>query len=295
MSEAPFEAPSGKGAEDENFPVGSFLLTKAVRPHVAKFYAFARAIDDVTDNPLLSSDEKLRRLDGFADAIEGKRRGIKGLEKADLLRDSLLSTGVSPQHALDLIAAFKRDSVRSRCRDWGDLMDYCTLSAAPVGRYLLDLHGESPDNYWASDALCNALQVINHLQDCSDDRRNLDRVYLPQDWMAEEGADDGHLDQPQASRALRRVLDRCLSGTEVLLQDARNLPLVLDSRSLALESGAIVALAVGLTKRLWREDPLAQRVAFGKPTAIFVALGGVGVTLLSRWRRRRRHRQRQPR
>jgi len=162
------ETPSGKGSKDENFPVGSLLLSKVVRPHVAVFYAFARAIDDVADNPKLAPEEKIERLDGFDQALMGLNDD-PAFEKAHIVRSSLIYTGVPIQHCRDLISAFKQDAVKSRYENWDELIDYCDRSAAPVGRYLLDLHGVSKDLYAASDALCNALQVINHLQDCKDD------------------------------------------------------------------------------------------------------------------------------
>lgn len=269
------ETPSGKGAGDENFPVGSFLLARRLRPHVALFYGFARAIDDIADNPKLSPDEKIKRLDGFADAITGRISGVPGYEKAYRLRPSLAETHVPAKHCTDLVAAFKQDAVKLRYKDWDDLMGYCYLSAAPVGRYLLDLHGESKDGWPASDALCNALQVINHLQDCADDYRNLNRVYLPQDWMAAEGADMAALGAPHASPALRRVLDRCLDATDALLVTAQELPHRLASRRLAMESAAIVEIAVALTARLRRRDPLARRVELGLPAFLLCGIKGV--------------------
>ena len=269
------ETPSGKGAGDENFPVGSFLLARALRPHVALFYGFARAIDDIADNPKLSPGEKIKRLDGFADAITGRIAGVPGYEKAYRLRPSLIETHVPAKHCTDLVAAFKQDAVKLRYKDWADLMGYCNYSAAPVGRYLLDLHGESKDGWPASDALCNALQVINHLQDCADDYRNLDRVYLPQDWLAAEGAEVRELGADHASPALRRVIGRCLDATEELLVLARELPRRLKSRRLAMESAAIVEIAAALTRRLRRQDPVAGRVELGLPAFLLCGIKGV--------------------
>lgn len=180
------EAPSGKDAAYENFPVGSWLLPAALRPHVARFYAYARAIDDIADSPDLSPDEKVARLDGFARALNGEEDD-PAYAKAHAMRQCLDATGITRRHCLDLVSAFKQDAVKGRYASWSELVDYCDRSAAPVGRFLLDLHGGSREGYAASDALCNALQVINHLQDCQDDYRKLDRVYLPLDWMREEG------------------------------------------------------------------------------------------------------------
>jgi hydroxysqualene synthase len=266
------ETPSGKGAGDENFPVGSWLLPARLRPHVAKFYAFARAIDDIADNPALTPEDKIRRLDRFEAAIAGRTTDDPALGTAHRLRASLAETGVPARHCVDLVAAFKQDAVKLRYADWDDLLGYCELSANPVGRYLLDLHGEDPAGYPASDALCSALQVINHLQDCGDDYRNLDRVYLPQDWMASSGVTVEALAAPACSPALRRVLDRCLDATATLLDEADRLPGRLRSRHLALESAVIVRLAHRLVRELRARDPLAGRVVLTKAETLRVAL-----------------------
>ena len=255
------ETPSGKGAGDENFPVGSWLLPARLRPHVAKFYAFARAIDDIADNPELTPEDKIRRLDRFEDAITGKETKDPALMTAHRLRASLAETGVTAQHCVDLVAAFKQDAVKPRYDDWDDLLGYCELSANPVGRYLLDLHGEDPAGYPASDALCSALQVINHLQDCGDDYRDLDRVYLPQDWMAASGLTVDALASSESPDGLRRVLDLCLD----------RLPGQLRSRHLALESAVIAALAHRLVGELGARDPLAERVVLNKAQSLRVA------------------------
>ncbi|MSP79744.1 MAG: squalene synthase HpnC [Rhodospirillales bacterium] len=280
MIALPVETPSGKDTAYENFPVGSILLPARLRPHVAAFYAFARAIDDIADNPDLAAEEKIRRLGGFEDALSG-RNPDSAFAKAHRMRASLEQTGVPVRHCLDLVAAFKQDAVKLRYRDWDDLLGYCILSAAPVGRYLLDLHGGSRDGYGFSDALCMALQVINHLQDCQDDYRSLDRVYLPGDWLAAEGARVEELDSTQVSPALRRVIDRTLDATERLMLDARRLPGGLASRRLAMESGAIVAIADALIGRLRQDDPLAARVRLGKPAFLACCLKGAVTGLFS--------------
>lgn len=276
---APVETPSGKDEAYENFPVGSWLLPAALRPHIARFYAFARAIDDIADGAELAPAEKIARLDGFADTLAGRRPDDPAFAKATRLRESLAATGVTPRHGLDLIDAFKQDAVKGRYADWGELMGYCMRSAAPVGRYLLDLHGGSRDGYGPSDALCNALQVINHLQDCKDDYLTLDRVYLPQDWMAEAGAMVEDLGGAKATPELRDVMDRCLQGVEVLLVEARRLPKGLHSRRLAMESGVIVEIADRLTGLLGRRDPVAGRVALSKPGFLWCGLKGLFAAL----------------
>jgi squalene synthase HpnC len=279
------ETPSGKGAGDENFPVGSWLLPPALRPHIARYYAFARTIDDVADNPDLPAAEKIRRLDGFAEAL-ATGQGGPDYAKALALRASMIETGVPFRHGTDLTIAFKQDAVQGRYRDWADLMGYCNNSAAPVGRYLIDLHGEDRHCYAASDALCNALQVLNHLQDCQKDYRALDRVYLPEPWLIEAGGAIADLDGPAATPALRRVIDRCLDHTADLVRHARPLPDQFRSRRFAMEAAFIWRIADRLLIELGRRDPVATRVQLGKGQ--FAAAGLWGVALVLRTRRPRR-------
>lgn len=261
---APVETPSGKDEAYENFPVGSFLLPPALRPHIAVFYRFARAIDDVADSDTLPAEEKVRRLEGFAAAVTGNGTGDDAYATGHRMARSLAETQTTPQHCLDLIDAFKQDAVKARYADWDALMHYCIRSAAPVGRYLLDLHGGSSLGYGPSDALCNALQVINHLQDCQDDYRTLDRVYLPGEWVTDAGAHLEDLDGTQITPELRKVVDRCLDATEELLDQAALLPGALRSRRLAMESAAILEIAWRLTHRLRAGDPLPRRIELTK-------------------------------
>ena len=272
---ATVETPSGKNTATENFPVGSWLLPAKLRPHVALFYAFARAIDDIADNPSLAADEKVRRIEGFRAAISGEEQTDPAYTTAHRLRHSLAQTDVPHHHCCDLVAAFKLDATKLRYRDWDDLMGYCNLSASPVGRYLLDLHGESQGSYPASDALCNALQVINHLQDCQEDYRLLDRVYLPEPWLEEAGCSVEDLVRNASGPGMRSVLDRTLDGVEELLHLARTLPGRLDSRHLAMESAVIVSIAERLTTLLRKRDPLAGRVALSRVGFIWCGVIGV--------------------
>ena len=284
------ERPSGKGAADENFPVGSWLLPARLRRHIASFYAYARAIDDIADDPDLDPQEKILRLDRFARAVAGKDPGDPALRKAHDIRRSLKETGVTHRHCVDLTQAFKQDAVKLRYDDWDDLMGYCNFSAAPVGRYLVDLHGQPASAYPASDALCNALQVLNHLQDCGDDYRVLNRVYLPQDWMSEAGGKVDDLDGTRSTPALRQVMDRCLDATGRLLVLARTLPGQLRDLRFGMESAVIVAIAEKLCGELRRRDPLAERVVLGKVQFLGCFLAGAGRLLgdrtLGRFRRR---------
>ncbi len=270
------EVPSGKGPRDENFPVGSWLIARRLRPHVAVYYAFARVIDDIADNAILPAEEKIKRLDRFANALTSDEGNPTDYGKAHALRETLKTTGIDSSRGLDLVDAFRQDAVKLRYRNWAELIHYCDRSAAPVGRFLLDLHGENPNAYGASDALCNALQVLNHLQDCKNDYRNLNRVYLPLDWLEEAGASVEDLNAQRTSPKLRRAIERCLDGVDSLLADAAQLPSRLRDRRLAMEASVIFNLARRLARRLRDNDPLADRVALSKLDFVRCGVTGIG-------------------
>jgi hydroxysqualene synthase len=263
------ETPSGKGRGGENFPVGSWLIRRDLRPHVHAFYRFARSADDVADNPALTAVEKIRRLDRMAAVLEGTVGG--DAPAAAAMRESLAATGTTVQHCHDLLCAFRLDAEKRRYRDWDDLMGYCRYSAAPVGRQLLDLYHEDRSAWPASDALCAALQVLNHLQDCALDYARLDRVYLPQDDLAAASIGVGALAADRASPGLRRVIDGLLDRTAALIEAARDLPPRVAALGFRCECAVIVALAARLAHRLRFADPLARRVVLGK-SDFFAAL-----------------------
>ena len=131
-----------KDAGSENFPVASRLLPKHLRPHVMAFYRFVRLADDIADDPDLEPETKLAYLEALERALTSGQTKHAYLKPALELRASLQSTGVSDRHARQVLRAFRRDAVGARCHSWSDLLLYCRFSANPVGRYLLDLHGE---------------------------------------------------------------------------------------------------------------------------------------------------------
>jgi hydroxysqualene synthase len=261
---------SGKGHRDENFPVASWLVRRELRAAMLAFYRFARAADDVADHPHADADRKLEQLA----QMEAALRGGGGNAEGSSLRAVLEARDLTDQHALDLLQAFRHDVTKKRYADWAELMDYCLYSAAPVGRFVLDLHGERTTLWPANDALCAALQVINHLQDCGWDRRTLDRVYIPLDALAAHGATVGDLSATHASPALRRTLEDLTCRAVDLLEKSRCLASTIVDRRLALEVGAIQALAESLAARLARRDPLSERVHHRPMEAVGLSLRG---------------------
>ncbi|MBV9509320.1 MAG: squalene synthase HpnC [Caulobacteraceae bacterium] len=261
MSETSLEqAPdlaSGKGHKDENFPVASFIIKPRHRALVMGFYRFARKADDIADHPSAPADEKLALLERMRATLAGEADSDP---EALALRRAEDERGLAPQHGLDLLEAFRRDVTKTRYADWGELMDYCRYSAMPVGRFVLDVHGESRELWPASDALCAALQVINHLQDCAKDHAALDRVYVPLDALAAAGTDVSALASPKAAPALRWVIIGLAERTASLLDESRPFAKGVKDQRLAYEVALIQRLAESLTLRLRRCDPLSERV-----------------------------------
>jgi len=270
MTARAIELASGKDHGDENFPVGSLVLRPAIRRPVMAFYRFARAADDVADHPTATAQDKLALLAAMHATLDGK----SDADPTSLaLRRILADTDVPLSHGHDLLTAFERDCVKPRTADWNDLIDYCRISAMPVGRFMLDVHGESRQLWPLSDALCAALQVINHLQDCGKDRALLDRVYIPLDTLARHGARVEDLDAAAASPALRAVIVDLAERCDTLLDQAEAFAGSIRDWRLGVEVAIIVALARDLVRLLRRRDPLSQRVHHRKIETARIAVG----------------------
>lgn len=273
MTTPSVETWSGKDRTDENFPVGSLLIRPALRPHVHAFYAFARNADDIADSPTLAPDDKLARLETMEAVLLGRQDG--GSPSGVLLRDSLAATGVTPRHAQGLLTAFRQDATKRRYASWAELHDYCRHSAMPVGRHVLDLHGEDPATHAPSDPLTAALQVLNHLQDTARDLAELDRCYLPEDELDAAGATVQDLRRPAETPALRKVFDHLLDHCDRLNEEAASLPGQVRDRRLRLECAVILGLSRRLARRLRNQDPLAARVKLRKHDVAASLLGAL--------------------
>ena len=218
----------------------------------------------------------------IAVALLGGDPHDEAFAKSHVMRASLAATRTSSRHCVDLLAAFKQDATKLRYKNWGELIGYCRLSAAPVGRYLIDLHGGSEDGYTSSDALCIALQILNHLQDAKADYLDLNRVYLPTAWFAEKGSNVTELRGAQSTPGLRRVFDRALDGVDELLVTASVVGVMIVNTRLAMEAEVILAIARKLAAKLRRNDPLSSRVVLTKPQYLACCLLGVARAILHR-------------
>lgn len=268
---------SGKGHKDENFPVASWLVRPDARAPIMAYYRFARASDDVADDETTSSAQKLRLLAHMRAGLDGK-----GAPEAMELGDVCRERGIDLAHGHDLLDAFVQDCRVNRYEDWDGLIGYCRLSAMPVGRFVLDVHGEDRATWAMNDALCAALQIINHLQDCGKDYRGIDRVYIPVPMLNAVGLDETALGADRASPALLGVIRLLAEKTQGLLRQSAGFARAIRDTRLAMEVAIIQSLAEDLTKMLLTRDPLADRVHHGKGRAAWLALRGIGGLALKR-------------
>jgi len=268
---------SGKGHTDENFPVASWLVRPDARGPVMAYYHFARAADDIADNPDAPAEEKLRLLAWMRSGLEGE-----GDPRAQGLGKVCRERGISLAHGHDLLDAFVQDCTVGRYQDWDGLIDYCAKSAMPVGRYVLDVHGEDRALWPMNDALCAALQIINHLQDCGKDYRTIDRVYIPEPLLAAVGLDVSALGAERARAELLGVIRDLTRQTQDLLRISAGFARGIRDLRLSMEVAIIQRLAEDLCAVLLSRDPLSQIVHHSKPRAATLALGAV---LGQAWRR----------
>jgi squalene synthase HpnC len=261
---------SGKGRGDENFPVGSRLIAARYRDPIHRYYTFARNADDIADSATLSAEDKVVRLNIMEEVLLGRRD--TGSPSAAALRESLAKTRVTPKHATDLLIAFRQDATKSRYATIDELYNYCYYSAVPVGRYVLDLHGENHECYSPSDALCTSLQILNHIQDCTKDLQELNRCYLPQALLDHFGAKVEDVLRPAETPALRRVFITLLDRIDRMNHAASELPEIVRNRRLRIETGVIHGLSKRLARRLVHNDPIAGRVRLTKADGVIAVL-----------------------
>ncbi len=189
---------------------------------------------------------------------------------------------MAPRHALDVLTAFRMDVTKFRYENWDEVIHYCRYSAMPVGRFMLDVHGESTSTWAASDALCAGLQINNHLQDCGKDYRNLNRVYLPRDALAAHGATVEALGEGRAPAPLLRCLHSLAERTEALLNEGKSLSAEVKDFRFGLEISVIQAFADKIVRLLKVRDPLSETVHLGPVELLVYSVGGVASEMTRR-------------
>jgi squalene synthase HpnC len=270
---------SGKTHRDENFPVASWIIHPRHRALILAFYNFVRTADDIADHATLAGEEKLRLLDLLEAELLGQ--GDSQPEAVNLRR-ALAERSMPPRHALDVLVAFRMDVTKLRYENWDEVIHYCRYSAMPVGRFMLDVHGESTSTWAASDALCAGLQINNHLQDCGKDFKDLNRVYLPRDALAAAGASVEALGEGRASPQLLQCLHALAVRTAALLEQGKSLGAEVKDFRLGLEISVIQAFADRIVRLLKVRDPLRERVHLNPVELLAHSLGGVACEMARR-------------
>jgi len=273
------ELRSGKTHRDENFPVASWIIHPRHRALILAYYNFVRTADDIADHASLLPDEKLRYLDLLDAELLGKGETQK---EAVNLRQALAERGMSPRHAQDVLIAFRMDVTKLRYENWDEVIHYCRYSAMPVGRFMLDVHGEATSTWAASDALCAGLQVNNHLQDCAKDYKNLNRVYLPRDALAASGATVEMLGEAKSPAPLLQCLQALAVRTEGLLDESKSLSAEVKDLRLGVEISVIQSFADKIVRMLKVRDPLSERVHLSPLELLGQSLAGIGSEMMRR-------------
>lgn len=250
-----------KNKHQENFPVGMMMFNKDIRKIVADYYRFARYADDIADNPHLKPQNKVDKLYELEEIFTGQKsyKGQK-LKFVQILKDEFAKHNLSPDLATDLLIAFRKDSLGFDYQTWGQLVDYCKYSAAPVGKFMLAVHRENPSTYLPATSLCVALQIVNHVQDLKYDVSLLKRLYLPAEIMKKYHLRPEDLVQNQSSISVQKAVKHIMEKTLGLVKEGSILPELIKSLSLRIEVCIILSLTNIMIKKILKGDILAREI-----------------------------------
>ena len=267
---------SGKSYSDENFPVASFLMKKKIRSVVRVFYFFARMADDIAAHQKLSSNQKKKILLFFENAIsKSKKTNNKVLDKM-IARFKELPSG--KKYSRNLLKAFMMDASNKKYKNWNDLLYYCKFSANPVGRFVIDAVNERKNIekiYEASDSLCTALQIINHVQDCKKDFKELNRVYIPESFFKKYSLDKKILRKSKSEENFERLKIEIIDNVLTSLRKTKLGLREIQSWRLRKETLIILNIAKRLCNLLKINDPLEKQIKLSRIDFIFCFFKGI--------------------
>jgi squalene synthase HpnC len=269
----------------ENFPVASWLLPAAMRPHVAAVYAFARVADDIADEGTAPAEDRLERLDAWKRMLHAAVAVEAAAEPAHAHEDLLIVAVAHSIRALelplalfdDLISAFAQDTMTTRYDSWAQLFDYCRRSANPIGRLVLRIARvpARDDLLRASDAFCTALQLANFWQDVTVDLEK-DRIYLPLDLLARYGYTVEDLFAKRFNERFRCVMKDAVEAARALF--LKGLPLAgMVDRRLAIDLDLFSRGGLRVLEKIEQQgyDVLRARPSISKLERASLLLGAV--------------------
>ncbi len=207
----------------ENFPAISLFIKKELRKHTAIVYQFARQADDIADEGNLKPDERIKLLENYEDNLRSCLRGEASSGFWFALNNTINEKHLTRKNFYNLLKAFKQDVIKKRYKTYKELLNYCSNSANPVGRIILelhDIHGKNILEY--SDNICTALQLTNFYQDVSLDFEK-GRIYIPQDEMKLYGIDEHIFELKENNSKFQALIKFEVERVEKLFANGRNL------------------------------------------------------------------------
>ena len=275
---------SGKDYKDENFPVSSFLIDKKLKKIVRVFYFYARTADDIADHASIKKKEKLEILNFFDSCLKNKKQSE--ISVVNNLISYFDEYKFSKKYSRDLLVAFKLDATKKRYEDWSELLYYCKFSANPVGRFVINatysLKKQTLNKTFnhrkilhASDSLCTALQIINHMQDCKEDFKNLDRVYIPKNLLKKHKLNVNILMKNNSCQNFSKLKIEIICKVENLLKEIKENLQLIDIWKLKKETLIILNIAKRLCFLIKIRDPLKKKIKLSTIDLIFCFIKGI--------------------
>lgn len=207
----------------ENFPVVSFLLPKKIRKDVAIVYWFARTADDFADEGNFEDSDRITKLNAFEDSLKNLLNNEPGNNFEAALKNTIISKNLSHDNFFNLLKAFKQDVIKNRYKNYNEVLDYCSCSANPIGRILLELTGVKQERaFYLSDKICTALQLTNFIQDTEIDFGK-GRIYYPQDEMEKFGVSEKMFEMSENNLNLKMLIEFSVGRIQSLFNEGKDL------------------------------------------------------------------------
>ena len=207
----------------ENFPVVSFLIPGNLKKDVAIIYWFARTADDFADEGNFPHSERLNKLHAFEDRLSVLLRSQPENNLEAALKQTITRRELNPQNFFNLLNAFKQDIVKNRYNDFNEVLAYCSNSANPVGRILLELFNIRDDKaFYYSDKICTALQITNFIQDTQIDYQK-ERIYYPLDEMERFEVDEKVFEMNRINLNLKKLIEFSVNRVQDYFNEGKSL------------------------------------------------------------------------